>query len=104
MPNKYPIPLLAPAYQPDICPHPDERWELRTKPFGCRASSFTSFAVAIAVLSSLVAVLLLWLCGIVLGLCCRGRRRRRARKWKRTGGETEPLLGQRGEAAPPPAS
>lgn len=97
MPNKHPIPLLAPAYQPDICPHPDERWELRTKPFGCRASSFTSFAVAIAVLSSLVAVLLLWLCGIVLGMC-RRRRRRRARKWKTTSGETDPLLGPRDEA------
>ncbi|KAJ6445666.1 plexin repeat domain-containing protein [Purpureocillium lavendulum] len=61
------VPLLAPAYQADMCPHPAERWELRSRPFGCSVSSTTSLtavvsiaatvAVAIFVLLNAVAVM-----------------------------------------------
>ncbi|KAL5086163.1 hypothetical protein Trisim1_009650 [Trichoderma cf. simile WF8] len=58
VPNEYTIPVLAPAGG-NICPHPDERWEVRTRPLGCKVSSGTALAVVIAVLSTLAAVLVI---------------------------------------------
>lgn len=57
VPNEYTIPVMAPAFGGNICPHPDERWEVRTRPLGCKVSSGTALAVVIAVLSTLAAVL-----------------------------------------------
>ncbi|KAM6481912.1 hypothetical protein HDV62DRAFT_52977 [Trichoderma sp. SZMC 28011] len=59
VPNEYTIPVLAPAIGGNICPHPDERWEVRTRPLGCKVSSGTALAVVIAVLSTLAAVLVI---------------------------------------------
>ncbi|PFH58773.1 hypothetical protein XA68_13215 [Ophiocordyceps unilateralis] len=60
VPNACPIPLLAPAYDAQICPHPAERWELRTQPFGCRVSTTTSLtAVATVLATGIVALVTL---------------------------------------------
>ncbi|GJN72977.1 plexin repeat domain-containing protein [Purpureocillium lilacinum] len=60
VPNSYMIPLLAPAYQADICPHPAERWELRSQPFGCGVSSTTSLTAFVSIAATLaVAVFVL---------------------------------------------
>lgn len=90
MPNKQDIPLLAPAYQEQMCPSPDEQWELRTTPFGCRVSSFTVVSIAIAVLATILVGLLT---ALLVALVKFSRRRIRARK--RTvvkNREREPLL------------
>ncbi|KAK3695301.1 hypothetical protein B0T22DRAFT_477981 [Podospora appendiculata] len=60
IPNDYRVPLLAPAYDEDICPHWSERWEIRTRPFGCQVSTITSLAAVASVVSTLVLVLLVW--------------------------------------------
>lgn len=60
-PNTYAIPLLAPAYDENICPHWAERWEVRTRPLGCQVSTITALSVIIAVLSTLTVVFLIWL-------------------------------------------
>ncbi|UNI15114.1 hypothetical protein JDV02_001680 [Purpureocillium takamizusanense] len=60
VPNSYAIPLLAPAYQANICPHPAERWELRSQPFGCGVSSTTSLTALVSIAATLaVAVFVL---------------------------------------------
>ncbi|PHH77992.1 hypothetical protein CDD80_7503 [Ophiocordyceps camponoti-rufipedis] len=58
VPNACPIPLLAPAYDARICPHPAERWELRSRPFGCRVSTTTSLTAVVAVLATILVALL----------------------------------------------
>ncbi|RDA87958.1 hypothetical protein CP532_3417 [Ophiocordyceps camponoti-leonardi (nom. inval.)] len=57
VPNACPIPLLAPAYDARICPHPAERWELRSRPFGCRVSTTTSLTAVVAVLATVLLAL-----------------------------------------------
>ncbi|UQC79791.1 uncharacterized protein CLUP02_05271 [Colletotrichum lupini] len=109
VPNSYAIPLLAPAYDENICPHWAERWELRTKPLGCQVSTITSLTSIISIVSTFIVVLLVAL--IVLGVRW-GRRRSKQdpdwwRVWKRDwsrvqfwkrpqgqDGERDPLLGQ----------
>ncbi|KAG7050192.1 plexin repeat domain-containing protein [Colletotrichum scovillei] len=110
VPNPYAIPLLAPAYDENICPHWAERWELRTKPLGCQVSTITSLTSIISIVSTFVVVLLVAL--IVLGVRW-GRRRSKQdpdwwRLWKRDwsrvqfwqrpqeqqDSERDPLLGQ----------
>lgn len=105
VPNTYPIPLLAPAYDKDICPHWSERWELRTQPFGCEVSTKTTLSVGVAVISTLVFVAFLFAFVAMLRFCLRGCSRRRTRSpwlviWERGGSvqgratrEEEPLLG-----------
>ncbi|KAF4510552.1 hypothetical protein G6O67_002430 [Ophiocordyceps sinensis] len=56
VPNSHPIPLLAPAYDTHVCPHPSEQWELRTRPFGCRVSTTTSLSALVAFLAALLLV------------------------------------------------
>ncbi|KAL7942239.1 hypothetical protein V8C42DRAFT_162248 [Trichoderma barbatum] len=57
VPNEYTIPMLAPALGGNICPHPDERWEIRTRPLGCGVSSSMTLAVVVTILATLAAVL-----------------------------------------------
>lgn len=72
------LPILAPIRNVNICPLGwQERWELRTKTFGCRCSTMTLMSVVVAVLSSLLGVLLIWV-AVRLGLWG-------VRKWKRRG-------------------
>ncbi len=61
VPNHYAVPLLAPAYDEDICPHWAERWEIRTRPLGCQVSTITSLTSIISIVSTLVFVLLVFL-------------------------------------------
>ncbi|KAM3443505.1 hypothetical protein MY1884_006591 [Beauveria asiatica] len=107
VPNKQQPALFAPLYHEDICPARAERWELRSKPFGCSVSTYTVLSTAVAVNATLLAVLLLWLFALALR---RVRRRSRTRAalarqrfvgtlWatvpdesQRGGGETQPLL------------
>lgn len=59
---RWPFSILAPIKTENVCPlgwH--ERWEMRAKPFSCRCSSMTLVSVVVAVFSTLVGVLLLWL-------------------------------------------
>ncbi|KAL2165460.1 hypothetical protein VTH06DRAFT_758 [Thermothelomyces fergusii] len=56
VPNTAAIPLLAPASDAQICPHRSERWELRTRPLGCRVSAITALSVLAAVASTLALV------------------------------------------------
>ncbi|KAK2005071.1 hypothetical protein LX36DRAFT_547 [Colletotrichum falcatum] len=110
VPNAYVIPLLAPAYDEDICPYWAERWEIRTKPLGCQVSTITSLASIISIVSTLIIILLaIWL---VFGVrWCRRRSQEDPDWWKiwkhnwgrvliwkkdhRTqDGEQDPLLGQ----------
>ncbi|KAK4231777.1 hypothetical protein QBC38DRAFT_465541 [Podospora fimiseda] len=60
-PNTYSIPLLAPVYDENICPHWAERWEVRTRPLGCQVSTITALSVIISVLSTLTVMGLIWL-------------------------------------------
>ncbi|RDA91484.1 hypothetical protein CP533_4592 [Ophiocordyceps camponoti-saundersi (nom. inval.)] len=71
VPNACPIPLLAPAYDARICPHPAERWELRTRPFGCRVSTTTSLTAVVAVLATVLLALVTLLNVVVLRRWCR---------------------------------
>lgn len=61
VPNSHKIPLLAPAYDENVCPHWAERWELRTRPLGCQVSSITSITSIVSITSTLVFVLLVFL-------------------------------------------
>lgn len=73
VPNHARIPLLAPISREDICPLAwRERLELRSKPFGCRVSTFTFLTGLISVVSTLVGVFLIWML-LMLGRW--GRRR-----------------------------
>ncbi|EGY23074.1 uncharacterized protein VDAG_04512 [Verticillium dahliae VdLs.17] len=58
VPNSYPIPLLAPAYDEGICPYREERWEMRTRPLGCQVSTVTGLTGVISIASTLVFLLL----------------------------------------------
>ena len=58
--NEAPIGLLAPIWNPKICPIHDERWELRAKGLGCKVSTLTFLSVLISVLATVVVVLWLW--------------------------------------------
>src|SRR6478735_6203723 len=101
VPNTSNIPLLAPAYNENVCPHWAERWELRTRPLGCQVSSITSLTAIVTIISTLVFV------SLMVGLVrasrwfwqyhkkhpgwWRLRNQRWARTWFRAG-ELEPLL------------
>lgn len=62
VPNYAQVPLLAPIFREDICPLAwRERLELRTRPFGCRVSTFTFLTGLISIVATLAGVLLLWL-------------------------------------------
>jgi hypothetical protein len=62
VPNAHPFPIVAPIHNESICPLSwRERWEMRAKPFSCRCSTMTFMSVVVAVLSTLVGVLLIWM-------------------------------------------
>ncbi|KAK2040561.1 hypothetical protein LZ31DRAFT_474325 [Colletotrichum somersetense] len=109
VPNSYAIPLLAPAYEENICPYWAERWEIRTRPLGCQVSTITSLTSIISIISTLMIISL----GISLAFgarWCRQRSQqdpdwwriwkydwRRLFIWRRDqetqDGEQDPLLG-----------
>ncbi|KAL0938760.1 uncharacterized protein CTRU02_205370 [Colletotrichum truncatum] len=106
VPNPYTIPLLAPAWNEDICPHWAERWELRTRPLGCQVSTITSLTSIISIVSTLIVVLLVFL--LVIAIRWGRRRSQREPGWWRVWrydwmqvlwptrhiAEQDPLLGQ----------
>lgn len=49
--------MLAPVYNERICPHPAERWEVRTHPFGCNVSTRNSLTALVSVVATLILVL-----------------------------------------------
>jgi len=54
--------LLSPIHNAHICPMPwQERWELRTAPFGCNCSTTTFLAALITCASTIVSLIVLWL-------------------------------------------
>ena len=58
----FPFAILSPLKSESVCPLSwRERWELRAKPFSCRCSTMTLMSVVVAVFSTLVALLLIWL-------------------------------------------
>lgn len=61
VPNSHTIPMLAPAYDENICPHWAERWEIRTRPFGCQVSTITSLTSLVSIASTVVLVLVVFL-------------------------------------------
>jgi len=105
VPNKYPVQLLAPAYDEQICPHWAERWEIRTQPFGCQVSTITTLSTATAIASTLAVLLVL---NILVLLCrCAVRGMSRHKAWRRRhrqvdvyerfiGTESEPLIREDG--------
>lgn len=52
--------LLDPVFKADICPSSQERFELRTKTLGCGCSTTTLLSVIVTVVSTLVALLILY--------------------------------------------
>lgn len=48
--------MLAPFFNPDICPKWQERWELRSRPLGCHVSTITLLTCIISVLSTFVVI------------------------------------------------
>lgn len=57
-----PFSIFAPIKSENICPLSwRERWELRSKLFGCRCSTFTILSILIAVVSTLAWITVLWL-------------------------------------------
>ncbi|KAI5926895.1 hypothetical protein F4810DRAFT_493544 [Camillea tinctor] len=61
VPNSYRMPLLAPAWEENICPHWAERWEIRTRPLGCQVSTITTLTSLVTIASTLVFILLVML-------------------------------------------
>ncbi|KAJ5827160.1 hypothetical protein N7447_003923 [Penicillium robsamsonii] len=66
VPNPSGVPIFAPFGSASICPlGSKERWELRARPFGCKASTLTVLSVMGAVLTTTVlgavGVALVWL-------------------------------------------
>jgi hypothetical protein len=52
--------LLDPVFNADVCPASQERFELRTKTLGCGCSTTTLLSVIVTVVSTLVALLILY--------------------------------------------
>ncbi|KAH7197519.1 uncharacterized protein B0J16DRAFT_21060 [Fusarium flagelliforme] len=109
VPNTSKIPLLAPAYDENVCPHWAERWELRSRPLGCQVSSITSLTAIITIVSTLFFVLLVVLLVITARWIQRyhkntGWWQRQNHRWdgaRIQHGEHEPLLpGSRPDGGP----
>ncbi|KAH6961499.1 hypothetical protein DER45DRAFT_201787 [Fusarium avenaceum] len=105
VPNTQKIPLLAPAYDENVCPHWAERWELRTRPLGCQVSSITSLTAIVTIISTLVFVLITVLLAMAIRWLWR-HHKKNPRWWRlqnhgwtgtwRRYGEREPLLPESG--------
>ena len=61
VPNPVTWPILAPIWNPNVCPTRDERWELRGNELGCKVSTTTFLSVVVAVFATLGLLLLGWL-------------------------------------------
>ncbi|EGD98290.1 hypothetical protein TESG_05669 [Trichophyton tonsurans CBS 112818] len=62
VPNTSPFPLLAPLTNNSICPlGTKERWEIRTRPFGCAVSSATFLTCIVSVIGTLLLVVVAYL-------------------------------------------
>lgn len=98
VPNKYPIPFLAPLYDEKICPAKQERWELRTRPLGCDCSTTTTISVIVSVVGTLLVVALAFLT-ILVAIRIRRYVAEKAR-WRSasSGREEEPLLRERDDS------
>jgi hypothetical protein len=78
-----PFGILASIKSDDICPLGwRERWEMRAKPFSCRCSSMTFLSVVVAVVTTLVGVLVIWV-GVRLGIWMGRKWRARKEGWWR---------------------
>lgn len=79
----WPFSILAPIKTENVCPLGwRERWEMRSKPFSCRCSSMTFVSVVVAVLSTLVGVLLLWLMSLLVQFLWRKWKKREQGWWR----------------------
>lgn len=80
---RWPFAILAPIKTENVCPLGwRERWEMRARPFSCRCSSMTLVSVVVAVLSTMVGVLLLWLATLLLRLLWRKWKKREEGWWR----------------------
>ena len=52
--------LIDPVFKTDICPSSQDRFELRTRTLGCGCSTTTLLSVIVTVVSTLVALLILY--------------------------------------------
>jgi hypothetical protein len=52
--------LLDPVFKADVCPASQERFEFRTRTLGCGCSTTTLLSVIVTVVSTLVALLILY--------------------------------------------
>ena len=82
VPNRYQIQILAPMYDPDICPWWSERWELRTSSFGlgCHVSTITLLTCIITVLSTFVVIGLV-AASVKVGRHLQARFKNRSKDW-----------------------
>ncbi|KAJ5147438.1 hypothetical protein N7526_000790 [Penicillium atrosanguineum] len=73
VPNTARLPILAPLRSTHICPlGAKERWELRALPFGCSVSTTTFLSTAVAALSTVALIGVVYL---VIGIVQRARSR-----------------------------
>ncbi|KAJ5314086.1 uncharacterized protein N7443_000970, partial [Penicillium atrosanguineum] len=73
VPNTARLPILAPLRSTHICPlGAKERWELRALPFGCSVSTTTLLSTAVAALSTVALIGVVYL---VIGIVQRARSR-----------------------------
>jgi hypothetical protein len=80
---RWPFSILAPIKTEHVCPLGwRERWEMRSKPLSCRCSSMTLLSVVVAVLSTLVGVLMLWLLSLLVRLLLRKWKKREEGWWR----------------------
>lgn len=67
--------IFSPIQRPDICPLASERWELRTRTFGCNISTRNLLSIITAVVATLLVV------AILAGVYVLYKRRQRRREW-----------------------
>jgi hypothetical protein len=107
VPNSYRVPLLAPIYNEGICPHPAERWEVRTHPFGCNVSTTTSLTAVVSVAATLALTLIVLLTIVAIRRVHQFSKRNP--NWRRIWGinrwtnssphERDPLIPERGRSS-----
>ncbi|KAG9238329.1 hypothetical protein BJ875DRAFT_56348 [Amylocarpus encephaloides] len=54
VPNTSNIQIFAPVFNNKMCPLSSERWEFRTRPFGCHVSTITVFTCIVSVFATVV--------------------------------------------------
>ncbi|KAH8603082.1 hypothetical protein B0O99DRAFT_498868 [Bisporella sp. PMI_857] len=81
VPNLSKVHILAPISNPDICPHWQERWELRARPLGPHVSTITFLTCIVSVCTTLLTIGIL-ASGIKLFGLIRNRWRKNEGWWK----------------------